>query len=232
MPYKPEIHHRKSIRLKGYDYSKAGDYFITICANNREHIFGRISEPGKMILSKKGEFINKIWQEIPNRFPNTELDIYIIMPNHIHGIIKINEENDVGAPLVGALMQKSEQISELEKNAANVPKQKTINGDNIIQRAPIKGAPTTLGEIIGAFKSLCASAIIKEVKQGKLQPFNNSIWQRNFYEHIIRKDNDYENIYNYIQDNPYNWDCDIENELFKKDILEFDREREYKRLEF
>lgn len=88
MSYNPNIHHRKSIRLKGYDYSQAGLYFITICCQDRAHLFGEI-ENGEMILNEYGKIANQCWLEIPNHFPNAILHEHIIMPNHIHGIVEL-----------------------------------------------------------------------------------------------------------------------------------------------
>ena len=86
MTYNPNIHHRKSIRLKGYDYTQAGLYFITICCQNRECLFGNIIN-GEMILNDAGNIANECWLAIPNHFPNVVLHEFVIMPNHIHGII-------------------------------------------------------------------------------------------------------------------------------------------------
>jgi hypothetical protein len=99
MKYNPEIHHRRSVRLKGYDYSQEGAYFVTICAQNRECIFKTV-ENGEMILNEAGEMIKKWWLELQNKFINFGLNQFIIMPNHFHGIIVIqNKYNPVGADL-------------------------------------------------------------------------------------------------------------------------------------
>src|SRR5574344_842084 len=95
MDYNPNIHHRRSIRLRGYDYSQSGLYFITICTNNRECLFGHIAS-GEMHLNDAGKIANECWSNIPNHFPNARLHQYIIMPNHIHGIIEL-VETTVGA---------------------------------------------------------------------------------------------------------------------------------------
>ncbi len=84
----PEKHHRRSIRLKGYDYSRAGAYFVTICTQNRECLFGDIVD-GEMMLNKNGEIVESVWNDLPNHYAHVELDYHIIMPNHIHGIIII-----------------------------------------------------------------------------------------------------------------------------------------------
>ncbi|MDP4999472.1 MAG: hypothetical protein NWQ41_10940, partial [Saprospiraceae bacterium] len=94
--YNPNIHHRKSIRLKGYDYSQAGLYFITICIQHRACLFGHITK-GEMILNDAGNMVKNEWLNLKTRFPNIELHDYVVMPNHFHGILEI-----VGAPLVGA----------------------------------------------------------------------------------------------------------------------------------
>lgn len=88
MLYNSQIHHRKSIRLKDYDYSKAGLYFITICVNNRECLFGKISN-GQMELNEAGNIAYKYWKEIPKHFPHVILHEYVVMPNHVHGIIEL-----------------------------------------------------------------------------------------------------------------------------------------------
>ncbi|MBT8348088.1 MAG: hypothetical protein KJP24_01365 [Sulfurovum sp.] len=177
------IHHRRSLRLKNYDYSKLGYYFITICTQNREHLCGEIVE-GEMVLNVAGEMIHSLWFDIMNDFPNIVLHEFVIMPNHIHRIIEI-----VGAPLVGALDTEN------------------VVGTND-KRAPMKGAPT-VGDMIGTFKSLTTNTYIKMVKKGTLPPFNQRIWQRNYYEHIIRDDEDYNRIAIYIINNPMRWDDDV-----------------------
>ncbi|MEW6570501.1 MAG: transposase [Nitrospirota bacterium] len=92
MPYNPEIHHRRSIRLKDYDYSQMGAYFVTICTKDRECLFGEISD-SKMELNDAGVIVAEVWNDLQNRFP-VKLDEYVIMPNHVHGIIIVN---NVGA---------------------------------------------------------------------------------------------------------------------------------------
>ena len=96
MKYNPEIHHRRSIRLKEYDYSQAGAYFITMCTWQKECLFGKILN-AEIMLSSVGKIVQQEWCNISKRFLNVELDTFVIMPNHLHGII------NVGAPLVGAL---------------------------------------------------------------------------------------------------------------------------------
>jgi len=169
---------RQSIRLKKYDYSQSGLYFVTICAQNRECLFGDIVDE-KMIFNDVGNMIEKQWNNIPERFNVVVLDTFQIMPNHIHMIIHI-----VGATLVVA--------------------------PSI--RAGIKSAPTTtLGNIIGAFKSLTAHEYIMGVKNNGWKSFDKRLWQRNYYEHIIRNESDLNKIREYIKNNPLFWLKDVNN---------------------
>jgi len=186
-------HNRRSIRLPYYDYSRAGYYFITIRAHNREHLFGEIVD-GHMVLNVAGEMVRGLWYEITNDFPNVALHDFVVMPNHIHGIIQIKYRGTVGVPLVGTL---------------NVDGEINCNGIHN-KRAPIKGAPT-VGNIIGAFKSKTTNTYITMVKNNTLPPFNKRIWQRNYYEHVVRDENDYVRIAEYIENNPSTWNDDMLN---------------------
>ncbi len=96
MTYNPDIHHRKSIRLKGYDYSKPGLYFVTVCTFKHGFLFGDIKN-NEMELNNGGEVVKKCWYDIPHHYPNIVLDEFTVMPNHIHGIIQIKKKENVGA---------------------------------------------------------------------------------------------------------------------------------------
>ncbi|MCD6367249.1 MAG: hypothetical protein J7L46_06905, partial [Bacteroidales bacterium] len=165
---------RRSIRLKGYDYSQAGLYFITICVKNRIYLFGEIDN-GKMILNNAGKMVEKLWNEISNDFTNTKLHEYIIMPNHFHGIIEI-----VGADSISA----------------------RDNADST-KRAEIDSAPTAtetktaIPNIIQSFKRHTTIKYIRGVKNNNWTPFNKKLWQRNYWEHIIRNEKSYQTISEY-----------------------------------
>jgi len=193
MKYNPDIHHRRSIRLKRYDYSQAGLYFITICTQNRLCLFGKIKE-SNLQLNDAGIMIEHQWQELIYRFDNIKLHQFIVMPNHFHGIVE-----SVGVPLVGT--QNAEQRQ---------TKQRPIEQPQTEQ--PPKGQPQgiapTVGDVVGAFKSLSTNDYIRNVKQNNWQPFNKKIWQRNYYEHIIRNEKSYDQISEYIQTNPLKWQDD------------------------
>jgi REP element-mobilizing transposase RayT len=187
MRYNPEIHKRKSIRMKGYDYSQAGLYFITICCDGRFCRFGNI-ENNEMILNEYGIIAYNEWGKLSERFFNFELDVFQIMPNHMHGIIVLN---NVGAGFTPDLNDV------IDKNDAQV-----IDADI---RAGASPAPT-ITDIVGAYKSLVAKGCLGIYK------FRNEtmgkIWQRNYYEHIIRNEQSYNTISNYIINNPAQWQAD------------------------
>ena len=177
---------RKSIRLKGYDYSQAGTYYISICTKDRLCLFGDIANQ-EMVLNAAGRMITDAWNELAERFCNIELVEYIVMPNHIHGVISI-----VGVPLVGT--------------------RKTGNG--LSKRAGTRPAPTKgLGDIVGAFKSFTTNDYIQGVRANGWTPFPGKLWQRNYYEHIVRNDKELNLIREYIRQNPAQWDADKENPL-------------------
>ena len=181
MPFNPHIHHRKSIRLKGYDYTQAGLYFITICTQKRAFLFGNIMD-GEMLLNDAGIMVENQWLKLPNRFQNIQLHEYVVMPNHFHAILEI-----VGVTLVVA------------------------QNNNEYQKGQPQGiAPTgkTIGNMIGAFQSIVTVEYIRGVKTLGWQPFDGKLWQRNYWEHIIRNDNEYQRISNYIINNPLNWKND------------------------
>jgi len=196
MKHNPEIHNRKSIRLKGYDYSKKGLYFITICTQNREHLFGEIID-GKMILNSAGEIAFNEWFELKNRFNNIELYGFIVMPNHIHGIIEMIEENEI------------------------CTKDKIRNKENHFSKISPKS--NSLSLLIRSYKS-CVSKKCRGViynAQNKIkQTDRNSIyntqiflngqfqWQRNYYDNIIRNEKTYLKVSEYIKDNPLKWAID------------------------
>ena len=167
---------RKSIRLKNYNYSKIGTYYITICTNKKECIFGNISN-GKMITNENGNIVGTFWKNLPKKYKNCKLDKFIIMPNHLHGLIIIESDN------VGAIHE--------------LPLQKT-------QRRSM-----LLPKIIGYFKMNTA----KKINQIRQSP-GERVWQRNYFERIIRNNKELNKIKYYISKNPIKWEHDSENPNF------------------
>ena len=192
-----ENKNRKSIRIKGYDYSSVGDYFVTICTQNRECLFEEIID-GEMKLNEVGKIAEKCWFEIPKHFPNTELDIFQIMPNHMHFVLRILDAEDIGGNRRGAIYcaQTNNAINQGAINCA------PTGGGFSGAKSPLLN-PNSLSKIIRWFKG----RITFEVRKSGF----GFEWQRNYYEHIIRNEQSYNEIYNYIQSNPQTWDRDRNN---------------------
>ena len=163
------VHDRRSLRLQGYDYAQAGAYFVTVCTQNRLCLFGDIVD-GEMQLNANGWEVQVLWNELPNRFARLELDAFVVMPNHVHGI----------AAFVGAGL--------------------ALPGEN----GAASSAPT-LGDVVRAFKSLSA------IRVNRLMMRSGPLWQRNYYEHIIRSERELDKIREYIATNPLKWSLDREN---------------------
>ncbi len=186
--YNPQIHHRRSIRLKGYDYSQAGLYFITICIHNRECLFGEITS-GEMMLNEMGNIAYNEWMKTPELRPNIELDVFIVMPNHIHGIIKINEIGGRGV-----------LHTPINNDTTQSNKPNDIQGEF---NSPIRSPSQTIGSIVRGYKS----SVTKKINALHDCP-DCSVWQRNYHEHIIRNEQSYQTISNYIINNPAKWEED------------------------
>ncbi len=178
MTHSTPNYHRRSIRLKGYDYTQPGAYFVTLCTHERVHLFGHVVD-GVMRLDELGEIARQCWLAIPDHFPHAQLDEFVVMPNHVHGIIWI-----VGArhavPLQSPARETMEQFSK-----------------------PVPGSIPTL---IRSFKS----ATTKRINQHR-RTLGATVWQRNYYEHIIRNEQTLNAIRQYIHDNPLRWHLDRYN---------------------
>ena len=193
MIFDSAVHHRRSIRLKGYDYTREGGYFITACTHNHENLFGEIVN-GEMRLNELGQIVQFTWEDLVNYVNGIELDEFVIMPNHIHGIIII-----VG--VVGAGLEPAPTEPAPTEPAHTEP---THTEPAHTESAPTKSAPTTpLSEIVRQLKTFSARRI-NVVRNTPGTP----VWQRNYYEHIIRNDQSYMNIAEYIRDNPAQWEAD------------------------
>ena len=165
MKYDPEKHHRHSIRLTGYDYTQAGAYFVTIVTQGREPVFDNVVLQG---------IAESFWLRLPQRFSHVSLDEWVVMPNHLHGILVISQDGPIPDPILPA------------------------------GGVPPAGAPIgSLGAIIGAYKSTTTQRInrIRDMS-------GRQVWQRNYYERIIRSDAELDAIRRYIRDNPLNWPHD------------------------
>lgn len=184
---------RRSIRYQGYDYSQNGAYFVTICIENRQCLLGEIKD-GKMILNDAGRLVQKWWMELSNKFLRIELDAYVIMPNHFHGIISIVES--AGADL-RVRPGKNADRHIVKIIGADACTTKIVGADLCVRPGKNTGrtntdtgrthrcAPT-VGEMVQWFKTMSTNEYIRNVKNGKFPPFEKSVWQRNYWERIIR----------------------------------------------
>jgi putative transposase len=188
----------ESARLRKWDYASPGAYFITICTKDRKQYFGEIIN-GKSVLSETGRITDKYWREIPDHFPEIRLDQYVIMPNHIHGILVLNpvETPDPGVSKNGDTKTTPDTETPINSETPRLGVS-TKNGDQT-STGMGKSKPT-IGVIINQFKRACTLTI---KKQGV--PFG---WQSRFYDHIIRDDRELSAIRQYILNNPANWEND------------------------
>lgn len=172
MRFDPGGHHRRLLRLRGYDYSQPGAYFVTVCTKDGEGLFGEISD-GSMRLNVSGEMVQECWVDLPRRYPYVELDAFVVMPNHIHGIIVIS---------VGAIHELPVEEYRTERRKMSLPK------------------------IIGYAKMNTA----KRINQLR-HTYGAPVWQRSYYEHVIRDEASLNRIRQYIAENPLRWADDEEN---------------------
>ena len=213
----PGRHHRRSIRLKGYDYSRPGAYFITIVAQDRACLFGKVVD-GVMHLSEVGQIVAESWQWLAAQYDYVTLDAWVVMPNHLHGIIVITDQGgddgggggDDGGRGVddgggGGSRTAPTANTPTASNAPTAPDAPTAN-------APTTNAPTapakrkTVGRLVGAFKTVST----KRINDQRGTP-GAQVWQRDFYEHIIRDAAALARIRRYIVENPARWASDPEN---------------------
>ena len=190
-------HNRRSIRLKHYDYSREGYYFITIVTQNREHLFGEIVE-GEMVLNEGGRMIEKWYIKLEEKFQNICNHEMVIMPNHIHFIIEIKYE----------YQGQTHGSAPTQNNMSNLVGADPCVRPNVNETKCVR-PNILLGDVVQWFKTMTTNAYIKMVKNNILPPFNKRIWQRNYHEHIIRDDVDYERVATYTINNPLTWEDDV-----------------------
>ena len=178
---------RKILRLRDYDYSRAGGYFITVCTYHRDCVFGEVMNQ-QMRLNKVGEIVEQWWLKLGDAFPKTTLDHYATMPNHFHGVIMITDRSDVGA------------IHELP-----------LQGDRITRRRML------IPKMVGYFK-MNSSKYVNRLMGTPGTP----LWQRNYYEHVIRTENELNRIREYMENNALKWDLDRENPRSRNYNLDHD----------
>ncbi len=204
-----------SARLKGYDYSSTGGYYLTIVTQDREHFFGKIVN-GKMVLSEIGKIAQKYWDEIPQHFPFIKLDEMVVMPNHIHGILWIDKlENTMDDVPDGGMddmpdggmddvpVGGMDDVPVVETLHATSLRQKQSQLNKNIKMAKISPKPGSLSTLIRSFKSV--------VTKNSRKINRNFKWQPRFHDRIIRNNEELNRIQNYIINNPIIWERDRNN---------------------
>jgi putative transposase len=187
--YDANRHHRRSIRLPGWDYTQAGAYFVTACAFQAECLFGQVVN-GEMVLNEYGRIVEEEWQRTGQLRPYVALDVYVIMPNHFHAILWLADDGR------GTVRRAPTTAHRIPAMARPAPTQRQFG------QPVAKSLPT----IIGAFKS----AVTRHINQQRGTP-GDQVWQRNYYEHIIRSGRALDAIQCYIVDNPARWELDRYN---------------------
>ena len=179
MKYDLTKHRRRLIRLKDFDYSQPGAYFVTVGTRDREILFGDVVD-GESRLNDAGSMVQEVWHDLPKHYAEIELDSFVVMPNHVHGIVALHDDRSGRAGL---------------------------------KPAPTKTRPG-LPEIVRAFKTFSARSV-----NGLRGTQGLSVWQRNYYEHVIRVETELARIREYIKNNPLQWELDRENPLRRLDVM-------------
>lgn len=195
MGYDPERHHRQSVRLRAHDYAAGGTYFVTICAEGRECLFGEVRD-AEMRVNAIGLIVEREWVRASELRPEVEIDVFCVMPNHLHGLVTIRPADD--GDVAGRQCLSVGEVEVGNQAHSGVPLREPGG-------PPIRKA-RSLSSIVGQFKAGSTRAI-NEVRGTPCV----RVWQRGFYEHVVRDDADFARIADYIVTNPERWDTDDEN---------------------
>ena len=218
MNHKVEKRHRRSIRLKGYDYANSGAYFITIVTQGRACLFGEIVN-AETRLNDAGSVIERWWFELNNKFRTVVTDHFVIMPNHFHGIVVIT---DVGADLRVGPDTEGTHLSTAHPTHQGTHAGVPLQGANFVPPIARRGAPmfapsgfasqrASLPAIVQWFKTMTTNEYLRGVKTSGWAPFQGQLWQRNYYEHVIGDEKSLNRIREYVLNNPAKWALDPEN---------------------
>ena len=183
MKFDPATHHRRSIRFPGYDYALAGAYFVTLCTHEKKHLFGKVAGH-EVTLNPCGTIIEACWLAIPLHSPNVELEPHVVMPNHVHGIVVVRRR----------------MVAQAARD------QGSAGGAGAAPRRIGALIPRSIPSIVRSFKSI-TTRMIHENIPGQAA----AVWQRGYYEHIIRDQDEFRRTCEYIRLNPANWATDEEN---------------------
>ncbi len=225
MRHDPAKHHRRSVRLDGYDYAQANAYFVTLMVQSRRNVFARaVGEVGEtVVLNEAGRALEAIWHTLPEHFPTISLDASILTPNHAHMLIILNPPHPVRVSLVGT----PDAAPTLPRENAVPNIKSALHDENDISVGHIEPTggtgggtewvdaglaektetadPPTLGAVVGAFKSLSTRRYMAGVQNGDWPPFDGRLWQRNYYERIVRDEHQLNRVRTYSEQNPAKW---------------------------
>lgn len=185
MESKPNHPNRRSLRLPAYDYSLPGAYFVTLVVHHRQPLFGQIRD-GEGILNAFGELVAHAWRALPSAFSHCELDEWVVMPDHFHAILWLHEDS-----LTGEAAGREVDFQSQDAVPAASP---------LHPSGPVSGS---LGEIIQRFKSITS----RRINALRRTPAEH-VWQRNYFERIIRNERELDQARNYIRNNPLHWQMD------------------------
>lgn len=216
MTFDPESHHRQSLRLEHFDYSSPGAYFVTICENTRACLFGDVLE-GAVKLSPAGEMLREEIQGLPTRFDRLEIDEFVVMPNHLHAIFVLHEEKSDPGVAQGDHKDRPYGIDiDRPSDRRGEPRVRPSRGTQTYIR-PRGTENSSIGRIIQAFKSITTVNYIRGVHDRVWPPFEKRLWQRNYFERVIRDEPELEATRKYILENPSKWSLDEENPSLRRE---------------
>lgn len=184
-------HQRKPNRMPGYDYFSQGAYFITICSNGMLHLFGSIVD-GTMVCNDAGLMMRQKWLEMQRYYPGISTEALCVMPNHLHAIVRLTGEKEpIWLP--------------------GTPRGAFPTGESATAAGTPRGAFPTLGipEYMDRYKSLTTRLYINGVRKGNYLPFYEKVWQKSYYDHVVRDEYEYRRIFCYIKTNPKRWKHDL-----------------------
>ena len=201
MKYDPKIHHRRSMRLRGYDYSSPGAYSVTICTQDRLCLLGDVVK-GQMVKNAAGEMVHSLWWRLASDYPSLDLDAFQVMPNHTHGIFVIRRGEPGVRPESGSI------LAPCRGEPGVRPQGLGDHKDRPYARGTMPGS---VGRIVQGFKSQTTDAYINGVRERGWRRFPGKLWQRDYYEHVVRNEDELNRIREYILTNPSRWTLDRYN---------------------
>jgi REP element-mobilizing transposase RayT len=224
MPYNPNRHHRRSIRLRGYDYTRPGHYFITICAQGRQRLFGAVVDSA-LRPNDAGRLVERWWNELGNKFPTVATDAFVVMPDHIHGIVVIGAPGDAGIDVPTMNANESNDHTTVGADVPIRPRRSGIDSnDGVDSDDAVAGgfinpprrddrddtgtgddpnaAAVSISRIVQWFKIMTTTGYIRQVKHAGWPPFDRRVWQRGYYERIVRDERELAAVRRYIAANP------------------------------